>query len=39
MILVLINEYIFQEFQNHRNQAKIDVVFYHFPSLGRNEPP
>ena len=28
-----------QVFQNHRKQAKINVFFYHFPSLGLNEPP
>ena len=26
-------------FQNHTKQAKINVLFYHFPSLGLNEPP
>ena len=26
-------------FQNHRKQAKINVVFHCFPSLGLNEPP
>ena len=26
-------------FQNHRKQAKINVVFHHFPSLGLNELP
>ena len=24
-------------FQDHRKQAKINVVFHHFPSLGLNE--
>ena len=24
-------------FQNHRKQAKMNVVFHHFPSLGLNE--
>ena len=26
-------------FQDHRKQAKTNVVFYHFPSLGQNEAP
>ena len=26
-------------FQNHRKQAKIAVVFHHFPLLGLNELP
>ena len=26
------------EGQNHRKQAKINVAFHHFPSLGLNEP-
>ena len=25
-------------FQNHRKQAKVNVVFHHFPSLGLDEP-
>ena len=28
-----------QVFQNHRKQAKIDVIFHCFPSLGLNQPP
>ena len=26
-------------FQNHTKQAKSNVVFHHFPSLGLNETP
>ena len=28
-----------QVFQNHRKQAKIDIVFYCFPLLGLSKPP
>ena len=28
-----------QVFQNHRKQAKISIVFYHFPLLGLSKPP
>ena len=28
-----------QVFQNHTKQAKINVVFHHFPLLGLNKPP
>ena len=28
-----------QVFQNHRKQAKINVVFHHFPLLGLNKTP
>ena len=28
-----------QAFQNHRKQAKYNIVFYRFPSLGLTEPP
>ena len=28
-----------QVFQNHRKQAKIKVVFHHFPSLVLNKTP
>ena len=26
-------------FQNHRKQAKFNIIFHSFPSLGLNEPP
>ena len=26
-------------FQNHRKEAKFNVVFHHFPSLGLNKTP
>ena len=25
--------------KNRRKQAKINIVFYHFPSLGKKKPP
>ena len=28
-----------QVYQNHRKQAKINIVFYHFPLLGLSKPP